>query len=102
MRLPLLPAQFRSICNNLVKPAISRNKLQTEVKPCPLSPVEINRNTIITLIATTMNTTLKTLKNDLYRVLVKGDADTVQMAHVFFLFAVPTLTTLLTLGKFPA
>lgn len=48
-----------------------------------------------------MNTILKNIKNDLYRVFVKGDADTVQMAHAFFILAVPAVTTLLTLGKFP-
>ncbi|WP_166727700.1 hypothetical protein [Mucilaginibacter gilvus] len=48
-----------------------------------------------------MKTTLTTIKNDLYRVLVKGDADTVQMAHVFFILAVPALTALFTLSQFP-
>jgi hypothetical protein len=48
-----------------------------------------------------MKNTLSTIKNDLYRVLVKGDADTVQMAHVFFILAVPALSVLFAFGQFP-
>ncbi|WP_156088755.1 hypothetical protein [Mucilaginibacter pedocola] len=48
-----------------------------------------------------MKTLINTIKNDLYRVFVKGDADTVQMAHAYFVLAVPALALLFTFGKFP-
>lgn len=48
-----------------------------------------------------MKTTLSTIKNDLFRVFVKGDADTTQMAHVFVLMAVPSIASLLAFGHFP-
>ena len=48
-----------------------------------------------------MKTTLSTIKNDLYRVFVKGDADTVQLAHVFMLLALPVITTLFAVGQLP-
>jgi hypothetical protein len=48
-----------------------------------------------------MKTTLSTIKNDLFRVFVKGDADTVQLAHVFILMAVPSIASLLAFGQFP-
>nr|WP_294944500.1 hypothetical protein [uncultured Mucilaginibacter sp.] len=48
-----------------------------------------------------MKTTLSTIKNDLYRVFVKGDADTTQLAHVFMLLALPAITSMFALGRLP-
>ena len=42
------------------------------------------------------------LRADIYNVFVKGNADHVQMARVFFLLAIPSITPLLLFGKFPS
>jgi hypothetical protein len=48
-----------------------------------------------------MKNIIKNLRTDLYRVLVQGNADTTQMARVFFVLAIPSLTPLFIFGRFP-
>ncbi|WP_165852024.1 hypothetical protein [Mucilaginibacter terrenus] len=48
-----------------------------------------------------MTTIIAKLKTDLYRVFVKGDANTTQLAHIFLLLAVPAATLYFGLGSLP-
>ena len=48
-----------------------------------------------------MKTTLLKIKADLYSVFVKGNADTVQLTHVFLLLAVPAASFFFTVGRLP-
>jgi hypothetical protein len=46
-----------------------------------------------------MKTIIAKLRTDLYRVFVKGDADTTQIAHIFILLALPTATLYFSVGS---
>jgi len=47
-----------------------------------------------------MKAKLNTIKNDMYRVFILGNADNVQLAKAYFLLAIPLLTVIFTLGHF--
>jgi hypothetical protein len=47
-----------------------------------------------------MKTKLNTIKADMYKVFVLGNADNVQLAKAYFLLAIPLLTVFFTLGRF--
>jgi len=47
-----------------------------------------------------MKAKLNTIKNDIYRVFILGNADNVQLAKAYFLLAIPLLTVIFTLGHF--
>jgi len=48
-----------------------------------------------------MKSIITNFKADIYNVFVKGNADSVQMARVFILLAVPSISSLLIFGQFP-
>ncbi|HEY9196042.1 MAG TPA: hypothetical protein VIM77_07240 [Mucilaginibacter sp.] len=47
-----------------------------------------------------MKARLSTIKNDMYRVFVLGNADNVQLAKAWFLLAIPVFTIFLAFGHF--
>jgi hypothetical protein len=47
-----------------------------------------------------MKAKLNTIKADLYKVFVMGNADNLQMARVYVLITVPVLTAMFLLGHF--
>jgi len=48
-----------------------------------------------------MKNSIENIKTDLYRVFVKGDADTTQLGRVFILLAIPVFSTIFAFGQFP-
>ncbi|WP_186461867.1 hypothetical protein [Mucilaginibacter pallidiroseus] len=48
-----------------------------------------------------MKITIEKLKTDLYKVFVKGDADSAQLARIYLLIAIPVITAGLMLSKLP-
>jgi hypothetical protein len=47
-----------------------------------------------------MKAKLNTLKADMYRVFILGNADNVQLAKAYFLLAIPLFTALFIFGNF--
>jgi|EndMetStandDraft_4_1072995.scaffolds.fasta_scaffold162185_3 hypothetical protein len=47
-----------------------------------------------------MKARIETIKTDMYKVFVTGNADNVQLAKAYFLLAIPLLTIFFTLGHF--
>jgi hypothetical protein len=47
-----------------------------------------------------MKAKIETIKTDMYKVFVQGNADNVQLAKAYFLLAIPVLTLLFVCGSF--
>jgi hypothetical protein len=48
-----------------------------------------------------MKNFINTIITDINHVIVRGESDKVEQARVFILLAIPALTVLITLGRFP-